>query len=83
MALISDFVPLAQRQVMIGRLLTATISGNLLGAAASGIVADVIHWRGMFVILGVISLAALLLGYFGLRDLPPDARDIRSTSARC
>ena len=70
MALISDFVPLAQRQVMIGRLLTATISGNLLGAAASGIIADLVHWRGMFVILGFISLSALLLGYFGLRDLP-------------
>ena len=50
MALISDFVPLAQRQVTIGRLLGATISGNLLGAAISGVVADVIHWRGMFVV---------------------------------
>src|SRR3954470_7456420 len=74
MALISDFVPLAQRQVMIGRLLTATISGNLLGAAASGIIADLVHWRGMFAILGCISLAALLLGTFGLRDLPQGER---------
>src|SRR4029079_17903715 len=85
MALISDFVPLAQRQVMIGRLLTATISRHLLGAAASGIVADLIHWRGMFVILGFISLAALLLGTFGLRDLPRGERhplDIRSVRSR-
>jgi predicted MFS family arabinose efflux permease len=85
MALISDLVPLAHRQVTIGRLLTATISGNLLGAAASGMVADLIHWRGMFVILGCISLAALLLGYFGLRDLPQGERhplDIRSVLAR-
>src|SRR3954468_2202345 len=74
MALISDFVPLNQRQVMIGRLLSATISGNLLGAAAAGIVADIIHWRSMFVILGVISTMALLLGIFGLRDLPPSQR---------
>jgi predicted MFS family arabinose efflux permease len=85
MALISDFVPLAQRQVMIGRLLTATISGNLLGAAVSGIVADLLHWRSMFVILGVISLAALLLGHFGLRDLPAGEKhpvDIRSVLKR-
>jgi MFS family permease len=85
MALISDFVPLAQRQVMIGRLLTATISGNLLGAAVSGIVSDVLHWRSMFVILGVISLAALLLGIFGLRDLPAGPKhpvDIRSVLKR-
>ena len=85
MAMISDFVPLGQRQVMIGKLLTATISGNLLGAAAAGVVADVIHWRSMFVILGVISLVALALGYFGLRDLPATNRhplDLRSVLAR-
>ena len=44
--MIGDLVPLSQRQVMIGRLLSATIAGNLLGAAAAGIVADIIHWRG-------------------------------------
>ena len=85
MALISDFVPLAQRQVMIGRLLTATISGNLLGAAISGVVADVIHWRGMFVGLGVISLVALVLGVFGLRGLPrgePQPLNLRAVLAR-
>jgi len=85
MALISDFVPLTQRQVMIGRLLTATISGNLLGAAISGVVADILHWRSMFLILGIISLAALLLGFFGLRDLPAGERhpvDIRSVLRR-
>jgi predicted MFS family arabinose efflux permease len=85
MAMVSDFVPLAQRQVMIGKLLTATISGNLLGAAASGVVSDVINWRGMFVILGVISVAALVIGYFGLRHLPPTQRhplDLRSVLSR-
>jgi predicted MFS family arabinose efflux permease len=85
MAMISDFVPLSQRQVTIGRLLTATISGNLLGAAVAGVVSDVIHWRSMFVILGVISLLALVLGYFGLRDLPTSPRqpiDVRSVLTR-
>lgn len=85
MAMISDLVPLAQRQVVIGRLLSATISGNLLGAAAAGVVADLIHWRGMFVILGAISLVALVLGHFGLRNLPRGIShplDIRSVLAR-
>jgi DHA1 family inner membrane transport protein len=85
MALVSDFVPLAQRQVMIGRLLTATISGNLLGAAVSGVVADVLHWRGMFVALGFVSFAAMLLGIFGLRTLPSGPRhpiDIRTVLER-
>jgi DHA1 family inner membrane transport protein len=85
MALISDLVPLSQRQVMIGRLLTASISGNLLGAAAAGVVADVIHWRGVFVVLGVISIVALVLGYFGLRDVPAGPKqplDVRSVLKR-
>jgi MFS family permease len=85
MALISDFVPLAQRQVTIGRLLAATISGSLLGAAISGVVADVIHWRGMFVGLGVISLVAIALGVYGLRGLPrsePQPLNLRAVLAR-
>jgi len=85
MALISDFVPLGQRQVMIGRLLTATISGNLLGAAISGVVADVLHWRSMFVGLGLISIVAMLLGIYGLRGLPRGVShplDLRSVLAR-
>jgi DHA1 family inner membrane transport protein len=71
MAILADLVPVAQRQIMIGRLLAATISGNLLGSAASGVVADMIHWRGVFVILGVVTLGALALAAFGLRRVPP------------
>jgi predicted MFS family arabinose efflux permease len=85
MALISDLVPLARRQVMIGRLLTATISGNLLGAAAAGVVADLVDWRVVFVVLGAISVMALALGQFGLRRLPPGTRqplDVRSVLER-
>jgi predicted MFS family arabinose efflux permease len=85
MAMIGDLVPLAQRQVMIGRLLSATIAGNLLGAAAAGIVADIIHWRGMFFILGGISMLAVLIGAFGLRGLPtppPQPLDMRSVLER-
>jgi len=85
MALISDFVPLSQRQIMIGRLLTASISGNLLGAAAAGVVADVVDWRGVFVILGAISTLALVLGHLTLRDLPAGERhplDVRTVLQR-
>jgi predicted MFS family arabinose efflux permease len=74
MAMVSDLVPLAQRQVAIGRLLAGTITGNLMGSAAAGIGADLIHWRGVFVVLGVISLIALLLAAFGLRGLPETPR---------
>lgn len=74
MALLSDLVPLAQRQVAIGRLLAGTITGNLMGSAAAGVVADFIHWRGVFLVLGAISLVALILAVFGLRGLPEAPR---------
>ena len=51
-----------------------TITGNLLGSAAAGIVADFIHWRGVFIVLGVISLIALVLSAWGLRGLPEAPR---------
>lgn len=85
MALVSDLVPLAQRQVAIGRLLAGTISGNLMGSAAAGIVADFIHWRGVFVVLGIISLIALIMAVVGLRGLPEMPRqplDVRSVLLR-
>jgi predicted MFS family arabinose efflux permease len=74
MAIVSDLVPVAQRQVVIGRLLIGTISGNLLGAALSGIIADFVHWRGVFVVLGCVTAAALALGAWGLRGLPEAPR---------
>ena len=74
MAMLSDLVPLAQRQVAIGRLLAGTITGNLFGSAAAGIVADFIHWRGVFIVLGCISLIALVMAVVGLRGLPEAPR---------
>jgi predicted MFS family arabinose efflux permease len=69
MAIVSDLVPVAQRQVVIGRLLIGTISGNLLGAALSGVIADFVHWRGVFVVLGIVTASALALGLWGLRGV--------------
>jgi len=74
MAIVSDLVPVAQRQVVIGRLLLGTISGNLLGAALSGVIADVVHWRGVFIVLGCVTTAALALGLWGLRGVPEASR---------
>jgi predicted MFS family arabinose efflux permease len=74
MAMLSNLVPVAQRQVAIGRLLAGTITGNLMGSAAAGVVADLIHWRGVFLVLGVISLIALVLAIIGLRGLPEAPR---------
>ena len=40
MALVGDLVPMHQRQIMIGRLLAVGLTGNVLGAAIAGIIAD-------------------------------------------
>jgi len=83
LAFIGDQVPVAQRQVAIGRLLAATIGGNLIGATLSGIIADLVHWRGIFLVLGVagaIALAAGLIGFRGMPNVrhPARFRDVRA-----
>jgi predicted MFS family arabinose efflux permease len=40
MAIVGDLVPIKKRQVAMGRLLFATMSGNILGAAAAGAIVD-------------------------------------------
>ena len=85
MAMISDLVPLSQRQIVIGKLLSATISGNLLGASAAGVIADAFHWRAVFVVLGIICVVALIAGIVGLRgvqDAPPQPLNVRSVLRR-
>src|SRR5690606_27752080 len=40
LALVGDLVPVKQRQVAIGRLLAATMTGNLIGATGAGFIGD-------------------------------------------
>jgi len=57
-ALVGDLVPIAERQVAMGRVLFAVMTGNLLGATCAGIVGDLLGWRGVFVVIA--SLGALV-----------------------
>jgi predicted MFS family arabinose efflux permease len=67
LGLISDFIPLAQRQVAMGRILAGAMIGNILGAALAGAIGDIMGWRGVLVLLGVLTLAAAGAASFGLR----------------
>ena len=67
MGLTSDLVPTAQRQVALSRVLAGAMTGNLLGATASGIIADFLGWRGVLIVLGVIVLAASVAVMVGFR----------------
>lgn len=72
-ALVGDMVPVAERQVAMGRLLFAIMTGNLLGATCSGIVSDLVGWRGVFFTLGgfgVMVLLATIPGIRGVKEHP-------------
>src|SRR5665213_2190652 len=88
-ALVGDKIPVAERQVAMGRLLFAIMTGNLLGATCAGVVGDLVGWRGVFFVtglLGSVVLVAAVLGFrgethasarrFDLSNLMPNYRTI-------
>ena len=83
LATIGDKVAMADRQVAIGRFLTATISGQLLGGVGSGVLAEYIGWRGVFgsaAILAGVSAGAVLLSFRGSE--PPNGELSFSAASR-
>ncbi len=69
LAVVGDRVPIAQRQVAIGKLLFAAMSGNLLGASGAGVIGDLVGWRGVFFTTGAIDLIALAVAIPGFRGM--------------
>jgi predicted MFS family arabinose efflux permease len=58
-AIVGDLVPVSRRQVAMGRLLFAIMTGNLLGATLAGVIGDLVGWRGVFFVTG--GFGALVL----------------------
>lgn len=89
-AIVGDKIPIAQRQVAMGRLLFAIMTGNLLGATLAGVIGDLAGWRGVFFTTGAFGGLVLLVaapafrgfsetqGHFDLRTLGRNYRDILS-----
>lgn len=73
MAAIGDRAPMAERQIMLGRFLVLMIVGQMAGAACSGLIAEHVGWRSVFVMAGGIAAIAGLLVVFVLKPRP-DAR---------
>jgi predicted MFS family arabinose efflux permease len=69
MAMISDAVPIEQRQVGMARWAAIVTMGNLLGTAFSGGIADLLGWRAVFVGIALCSLAALTNALVNLRGV--------------
>ncbi|TDR94786.1 MFS transporter [Enterovirga rhinocerotis] len=71
LATIGDRVRMVDRQVAIGRFLTAVLTGQLLGGIGAGLVADGFGWRGVFLfatLLTAASTVAVLIGFRGYRS---------------
>src|SRR5512143_2675040 len=69
LAVVGDRVSVQERQVAIGRLLFAAMSGNLLGASGAGVIGDLVGWRGVFFVTGAIDLIALAVAIPGFRSM--------------
>jgi predicted MFS family arabinose efflux permease len=69
MAMIGDLVPVHQRQVAIGRLLAVALTGNLIGATISGVIGDLLGWRGVFFSIGSFGLLTAAIAFFAFRGL--------------
>ena len=67
-AVIGDLVPVKERQVAIGRWLTAVITGNLLGSSLAGVVGDLLGWRGVFFVITALGAVALVVAMVSLRE---------------
>jgi predicted MFS family arabinose efflux permease len=80
-ALVGDMVPFDQRQIAMGRLLFAIMTGNLLGATCAGVVGDLLGWRGVFFVIATLGAIASAIGVLGFRgrDTPATGRVYLST----
>ena len=67
-AVIGDLVPVKERQVAIGRWLTAVITGNLIGSSLAGVVGDLLGWRGVFFVITALGVVALGVAIVSLRE---------------
>lgn len=73
LAYIGDHVPYANRQAAIAQLLGAIALGSILSTSLGGIVADVLSWRYIFLVYGVVSIAVTGLLWRASRRAPYEA----------
>ncbi|MCB1475999.1 MAG: MFS transporter [Rhodobiaceae bacterium] len=69
LALVSDIVPVKQRQVLASRIMATTLTGNVLGATVGGVIGDFAGWRTTMLLLFVLIFIAGGLGAYSLRGI--------------
>ena len=70
-ALIGDTTPYADRQATLGRFMTGMVFANLTAAPLAGVAGDVVGWRPVFAMLGLLALAAALPLWRAARAMGP------------
>lgn len=68
-AIVGDLVPVAKRQVAMGRLLFAIMTGNLLGATLGGVIGDLFGWRAVFLGVGAVGAIVLVVAVPAFRSV--------------
>ncbi len=63
---LGDDYDLNERQVMIGRMLFAIISGQMLGSFVSGVANDAFGWRSALVLATVVAIAATAIAWLAM-----------------
>ncbi len=69
MSLVGDLVPMRGRQVGLSRILSGYMAGNLLGSSFAGVTGDLIGWRGVLALLGLLVFLGGAISFFGLRAM--------------
>ncbi|MFO1149682.1 MAG: MFS transporter [Alsobacter sp.] len=70
LAMIGDRFPFETRQVAIGRFLSASVMGQLLGVTSAGVLADTVGWRTAMWATAAVAMVAMLLSIARLADGP-------------
>lgn len=71
LAMVGDLVPLKQRQVVISRFMTAVIVGQITGAVLTGLLAELMPWRGVLLLYAGIT-CVVGLGLFLVPAAAPE-----------
>jgi predicted MFS family arabinose efflux permease len=71
LATIGNLTPYAGRQAAIAALLAATASGQVLSAAIGGVLAEVLSWRAIFLVDGLLAVLLIVPLWRYRRATPP------------
>jgi predicted MFS family arabinose efflux permease len=84
LATVGDRIDMARRQVAVSRLMMAVVVGQLCGSSISGLLAQWLGWRGVFLLAGAVALAATvaMLATFGLAARVTSRLSVRGSIAR-